>query len=218
MIKDSLGEIRNDIKSKRDALLIGHQQLKKDSDDWNKAIIVISVIAGLMESIKMRLHLTGAGWQLLPIILSSITATMASLIKFRNFNQRMETYLQSASLLTNTLLKARNHNEVDDDLRGEYNGSLEKIETALYPNERKLFLRQAHRNLIEIMAQEIKYYKKIEKVNNDEIITTEEEDDDSTLSPVASPPNPLDISTHREEPLIISIKNKDAGEDEKFNL
>ena len=166
----------------------------------------------------MRLHLTGAGWQLLPIILSSITATMASLIKFRNFNQRMETYLQSASLLTNTLLKARNHNEVDDDLRGEYNGSLEKIETALYPNERKLFLRQAHRNLIEIMAQEIKYYKKIEKVNNDEIITTEEEDDDSTLSPVASPPNPLDISTHREEPLIISIKNKDAGEDEKFNL
>ena len=102
MIKETIEDIRNDIKSKRDALLIGHQKLKEDSDDWNKAIIVISVIAGLMESIKMRLQLTGAGWQLLPIILSSITAMMASLIKFRNFNQRMETYLQSASLLTTT--------------------------------------------------------------------------------------------------------------------
>ena len=138
MIKETIEDIRNDIKSKRDALLIGHQKLKEDSDDWNKAIIVISVIAGLMESIKMRLQLTGAGWQLLPIILSSITAMMASLIKFRNFNQRMETYLQSASLLTNTLLKARNHDSVDEDMRMEYNGSLEKIETALYPSESSL--------------------------------------------------------------------------------
>ena len=132
MIKDTIEDIRADLKSKRDALLIGHQNLKKDCDDWNKAIIVISLVSGLAESIKMRLELKGAGWTLLPIILSSITATMASLMKFRNFNQRMETYLQSASLLTNTLLKARNHKEVDEDLLTEYNGSLEKIETALY--------------------------------------------------------------------------------------
>jgi hypothetical protein len=176
MIKDTIEDIRADLKSKRDALLIGHQNLKKDSDDWNKAIIIISLISGLAESIKMRLELKGAGWTLLPIILSSITATMASLMKFRNFNQRMETYLQSASLLTNTLLKARNHKTLDEDLITEYNGSLEKIETALYPNERKVFLKQAHKNLIEIMSQELKYYDKIEKVNNHEL------SDDSSLS------------------------------------
>ena len=170
MIKDNLDEVRNDLKSKRDALLIGHQNLKKDSDDWNKGIIIISLVGGLMESIKMRLELTGAGFALLPIIFSAITAAMSALIRFRNFGQRMETYLQSASLLTNTLLKARNHSEIDDDLRGEYNQALEKIETALYPNERKVFLRQAHRNLIEIMSQEQKFYDKIEKVNNHEPI------------------------------------------------
>ena len=166
MIKDHIDEIRNDLKSKRDALLIGHQNLKKDSDDWNKAIIIISLIGGLTESIKMRLELTGAGFALLPIIFSAITAAMSALIRFRNFGQRMETYLQSSSLLTNTLLKARNHNEVDEDLRVEYNQALEKIETALYPNERRVFLRQAHKNLIEMMAQELKYYDKIDKVNN----------------------------------------------------
>tara|TARA_R100000541_G_scaffold389_1_gene3300 strand:+ start:257 stop:871 length:615 start_codon:yes stop_codon:yes gene_type:complete len=179
MIKDNITEVRNDLKSKRDALLIGHQNLKKDSDDWNKAIIIISLVGGLMESIKMRLELTGAGFALLPIIFSAITAAMSALIRFRNFNQRMETYLQSSSLLTNTLLKARNHNEIDEDLRVEYNQALEKIETALYPNERKVFLRQAHKNLIEIMSQEQKFYDKIEKVNNrepidDTSITSEE--------------------------------------------
>jgi len=179
MIKDDISEVRNDLKSKRDALLIGHQNLKKDSDDWNKAIIVISLISGLAESIKMRLNLTGAGYALLPIILSSITATMASLMKFRNFNQRMEMYLQGSSLLTNTLLKARNHTDLDEELRQEYNQALEKIETALYPDERKTFLKQAHKNLIEIMAQEIKYYDKIDKVNNHESIN---DSDDSSLS------------------------------------
>jgi len=110
--------------------------------------------------------LTGAGFALLPIIFSAITAAMSALIRFRNFGQRMETYLQSSSLLTNTLLKARNHNEIDEDLRVEYNQALERIETALYPAERKIFLRQAHKNLIDIMSQEQKFYDKIDKVNN----------------------------------------------------
>ena len=186
MIKDHIDEIRNDLKSKRDALLIGHQNLKKDSDDWNKAIIIISLIGGLTESIKMRLELTGAGFALLPIIFSAITAAMSALIRFRNFGQRMETYLQSSSLLTNTLLKARNHNEVDEDLRVEYNQALEKIETALYPNERRVFLRQAHKNLIEMMAQELKYYDKIDKVNNHVPL-----DDTSIPSSEAVDKNPL---------------------------
>jgi len=203
MNKDTIQDIRADLKSKRDALLIGHQNLKKDSDDWNKAIIIISLVSGLAESIKMRLELKGAGWTLLPIILSSITATMASLMKFRNFNQRMETYLQSASLLTNTLLKARNHKEVDEDLLTEYNGSLEKIETALYPNERKVFLKQAHKNLIEIMSQEIKYYDKIDKVNNHEL------SDDSSLS---SDEKIMDESKARKNPLreLPAIQSKDV--------
>jgi hypothetical protein len=211
MIKDHIEEVRNDLKSKRDALLIGHQNLKKDSDDWNKGIILISLFGGLMESIKMRLKLDGAGFALLPIIFSAITAAMSALIRFRNFSQRMETYLQSSSLLTNTLLKARNHNALDEELRVEYNQALEKVETALYPNERKAFFKQSHKNLIEIMAQEQKFYDKIDKVNNHEEITID--NDDSSLSSDEK----LDTSQARTNPL-----NKDVlatlEEDDRENL
>ena len=211
MIKDHIEEVRNDLKSKRDALLIGHQNLKKDSDDWNKGIIIISLIGGLMESIKMRLKLDGAGFALLPIIFSAITAAMSALIRFRNFSQRMETYLQSSSLLTNTLLKARNHNTLDEELRVEYNQALEKVETALYPNERKAFFKQSHKNLIEIMAQEQKFYDKIDKVNNHEEIIID--NDDSSLSSDEK----LDTTQARTNPL-----NKDVlatlEEDDRENL
>ncbi len=211
MIKDHIEEVRNDLKSKRDALLIGHQNLKKDSDDWNKGIILISLFGGLMESIKMRLKLDGAGFALLPIIFSAITAAMSALIRFRNFSQRMETYLQSSSLLTNTLLKARNHNTLDEELRVEYNQALEKVETALYPNERKAFFKQAHKNLIEIMAQEQKFYDKIDKVNNHEEIIID--NDDSSLSSDEK----LDTTQARTNPL-----NKDVlatlEEDDRENL
>jgi len=211
MIKDHIEEVRNDLKSKRDALLIGHQNLKKDSDDWNKGIILISLFGGLMESIKMRLKLDGAGFALLPIIFSAITAAMSALIRFRNFSQRMETYLQSSSLLTNTLLKARNHNTLDEELRVEYNQALEKVETALYPNERKAFFKQSHKNLIEIMAQEQKFYDKIDKVNNHEEIIID--NDDSSLSSDEK----LDTTQARTNPL-----NKDVlatlEEDDRENL
>ena len=211
MIKDHIEEVRNDLKSKRDALLIGHQNLKKDSDDWNKGIILISLFGGLMESIKMRLKLDGAGFALLPIIFSAITAAMSALIRFRNFSQRMETYLQSSSLLTNTLLKARNHNTLDEELRVEYNQALEKVETALYPNERKAFFKQSHKNLIEIMAQEQKFYDKIDKVNNHEEIIID--NDDSSLSSDEK----LDNTPARTNPI-----NKDVlaslEEDDRENL
>ena len=47
MIKDHIDEIRNDLKSKRDALLIGHQNLKKDSPE-ERVTKVSTVSAGTL--------------------------------------------------------------------------------------------------------------------------------------------------------------------------
>ena len=74
MIKESRLEIINEIKAKRDAISLGHQQLKNDSDTWNKVIILLSLVTGGLESIKMKLNLNGAGWSLVPIMLSSVIA------------------------------------------------------------------------------------------------------------------------------------------------
>jgi hypothetical protein len=197
MIKDSIDEIKNDLRSKRDALMMAHQKLNEDSNSWNQAIIALSLTTGLIESIKMKLELNTAGWALVPIILSSITAACSSLIKFRNFSQRQEILIQASANLTSVLNKARNHKSLDDELLTEYNLALEKLETSIYPTERKVFLRQSHKNLLEILKQETKYFNLINLANAGEVI---ELSDEGSLSSEEQ----LDETTHpKKEPLPI---------------
>ena len=40
MQKNTLSDIINDLKSRRDALSLCHEHLKHDSDQWNKFIII----------------------------------------------------------------------------------------------------------------------------------------------------------------------------------
>ena len=187
MEKNSLILIINDLRSKRDALSLAHEELKSNNDDWNNGIILLSLTGGLLESAKMKLNLNGAGWGLLPIFISSIIASMSSLIKFRKYPERMEVLIQGISLLTNTLNKCRNHKEVDDDILTDYNMALEKLETSVYPSVRKKYLKQSHRNLIEIMKQEKKYYDAIDNVNTGRDIESDISSEDLTINYSNSP-------------------------------
>ena len=166
MEKSSLSMIIQDLKSKRDALSLAHEQLKKDNDDWNKFIIVLSLCTGMFESMKIKL-----GWEsnivaLVPIALTSVIASISALIKFKKIPEQMEVLLQSQSLLTHTLNNARNEKELTDKLSKEYNDALEKLETSIYPDIRKKFLKISHNNLISIMKQEQKFFDTLYKVEN----------------------------------------------------
>ena len=127
MEQQTLNTIRSDLKAKRDALSLCHEELKKDSDDWNKTIIVLSLLNGMMETVKIQLNLSSSGFILLPIFISSLIAIISSLIKFRDYPRRMEVLIQSIAMLTDTLNKYRNHKEIDDELIREYNNALEKL-------------------------------------------------------------------------------------------
>jgi hypothetical protein len=166
MEKQTLPMIIQDLKSKRDALSLAHEQLKKDNDDWNKCIIVLSLFTGMFESMKIKM-----GWDsdlvaLVPIALSSVIASVSALIKFKKFPEQMEVILQSQSLLTHTLNFARNEKEVSDTLIKNYNEALEKLETSVYPDIRRRFLKISHNNLIAIMKQEQKFFDSLYKVEN----------------------------------------------------
>jgi len=192
MNKTTIEEVINDCKSKRDAVSTAHQQLKKDSDSWNQIIILLALITGGIESIKMKLKLDKPVWSLIPILLSSITAGCSAIMKFRDFNSKLEILVQSQSLITTTLNKLRAHTELDDELLLEYNLALSSLETSMYPNDRKKFLKQSHKNLIEIMTQEQKYYDLIEKVNAGVPITLSSDSEGSISNecvlPIAEPP------------------------------
>jgi hypothetical protein len=137
-------------KYRRDALSLAHEQLKSDSDSWNKCVIVLSLGTGMFESAKIQMGWNNKIVALVPIALSSVIACISALMKFRNFPSQMEIILQSQSLLTHTLTNARNENSITPVLLKEYNDALEKLETALYPDNRKQYMVQSHRNLISM--------------------------------------------------------------------
>ncbi len=174
MEKTTIQMVRQDLKSKRDALLLAHEQLKKDNDDWNKCVIILSLFTGLFESCKIKMNWDSDAVALVPIVLSSIIASVSALIKFKKFPEQMEVILQSQSLLTHTLSNARNTDDLTPILLKEYHESLEKLETSIYPDIRKKFLKQSHNNLISIMKQESKFYEMISKVNNGEVVDTDD--------------------------------------------
>jgi hypothetical protein len=165
MEKHSLSMIINDLRSRRDALSLAHENLKIESDNWNKCVIVTSLMTGMFESIKLRMGWNSNVVDLVPIALSSIIACISALIKFKNFPSQMEILLQSQSLLTHTLTNARNEDEITPSLMKEYHESLEKLEVSLYPDIRKKFLMTSHKNLISIMKLEQRYFANIKSIN-----------------------------------------------------
>ena len=84
MEKNNLQMIINDLRSRRDALSLAHDNLEIESDNWNKAVIVISLMTGMLESIKLRMNWTSNVADLIPIAFSSIIACVSALIKFKN--------------------------------------------------------------------------------------------------------------------------------------
>jgi|TARA_R110000823_G_scaffold315620_1_gene448711 hypothetical protein len=166
MEKNTLVEIRSDIKAKRDSLSLAHESLKIACDHYNKLIIFISLGSSLFESAKMTLGWDDPFISLVPIFLSSIVAGISSYIKFKNYSERQEIIIQAATILTSTLSKARNCSVVDADLLKEYHTALELLETSLYPDIRRKFLKASQKNLVSIIATEDKYFNVIDTAKN----------------------------------------------------
>ena len=180
MEKTSLSEIKSDIKYKRDSLHLAHEELKRQGDFWNKIIIFVSLGSSLFESTKMKMGWNAQSLELFPIILSSVVAAISSLIKFKRYNEQQEVLIQSCTVLTSTLAKARNSTEVDDALLREYHDALELLETSLYPDVRKRFLRASQKNLVSIISNEDAYFDLIEKAKSGQDISAYRSDTSST--------------------------------------
>ena len=207
MEKSDIRMMINDLRAKRDALSLAHSELKSESDKWNKIIICLSLLTGGFESMKIQM-----GWQtdevkLVPILMSSVIAGCSSIIKFKGFPERMEVLIQSISLLTAVLNKCRNHTEIDNDILLEYNTALEKLETSLYPNVRGKFLKQSHKNLLNILNYEKKFFDSIEKANKGEKVVVDTDSDTISSDNIEKFNLEQDVETGVENGVELKIKN-----------
>jgi len=180
MDKDSISDVIIDIKSKRDALSLAHESLKQESDQYNKCIILLSLVNGFLETTKLKMGWDSDELALFPIFLSSLIACVSALVKFQDFPSKMEKLIQSQSMLTGVLTKMRGHSELTEDMKSEYNDCLEHLENAIYPDVRKHFLKQSHKNLIEIMKQDKKYFKEVQEIKSPDYVPSETSSDSSS--------------------------------------
>ena len=128
----------------------------------------------------MKLQLHDPALDLLPIILTSFVCGISSYVKFKQYAERQEILIQSTTILTNTLTQLRNATELSEEIIHSYNHSLELLETSLYPDIRKKFLKISQRNMENIIKNENTYFKNIDNVRKG--LTIKKSDSDSVTS------------------------------------
>ena len=175
-IYDSLHEKLLELRSKRDAVLLSHKNLKKKNDFYNKCIIYLSLIAACFETVKAQLGLADRNdfiapmAILAPIFLTTAVTIISSLLKFKKFPEKMESNTKAAEKCYFAIIRIRqlienlnfqeeyvSKNAYHTEVMVYYRDALDSIERTIYPKERTALFLQAQRNLIDIQKNEYNY-------------------------------------------------------------
>ena len=197
-VNKSKQELENDIRVRRDALQTLHQRLKRSSDNFQLWIMAISTLSGSIEVTKLTLGIEEPGLDLTSIFMASVTTVIASYMRFKDFNARMEILIKASSDLTNVLKAIRDAPAISVGMVESYNECLAVVERSLYPDQRKEFFAIANKGVLAITTNELKFKKKLQTINekhalkkydieegkSDEIVTygtPEGDDDDASI-------------------------------------
>jgi len=191
MEKTTLKQLKDDLKCRRDALALSHEDLKKESDAWGIRIMILSLASGSLETAKLQMGWESDAVMLIPIIVSSIIGALSAYTRYRDFANKMEILVKAQGELTHTLTKLRDAYELTPTLRALYNKALESLDNSLYPDVKASYLKKSNKNLIGVATEEARYMDKIFKLNAKRRKTLEQypdeiEDDISDTESVSS--------------------------------
>ena len=184
-----LGEKLYEIRCKRDAISLHHESLKKQNDNFNKTIIILSLATAFVETLKSTLDLTndlvhGKNVsniaKIAPIGISTLTAIVSSLMKFRKYPERMETLTKASEKFNHTATRMRRLQEelsfVDeesakkmyiDEVMEFYRESLQEAEATIYPDVRQKYFKRAQDNIVKMQKNEKSFLKTCRKLNSE---------------------------------------------------
>lgn len=158
-------ELENDIRVRRDSLQVLHQRLKRSSDNFQLWIMAISTLSGSIEVTKLTLGVDQPVLDLTSIFMASVCTIIASYMRFKDFNNRMEALIKSSCDLTAVLKSIRDAPAVSVEMIEAYNNCLAIVETTLYPDQRKEYFYIANQGILAITTNELKFKKKLHTVH-----------------------------------------------------
>lgn len=156
-------ELEQSIRVRRDALQTLHSRLKDDSDAYQKWIMGISTLSGGIEVGKLSLGAESPYLDLTSIFFASVTTLLASLMRFQDYNNRLEGLVKASAELTGVLKGIRDSPNVSIEMIEMYNKSLAIVETTLYPEQRKKYFKLAEEGVVSITKDELMFNAKIDK-------------------------------------------------------
>lgn len=183
-LEDKLYEVR----VKRDAVSLHHESLKQQSDVFNKATILLSLTCAFVETLKSTLDLANVKRHgiiltsvaaIAPIAISTVTAVISSLMKFRNFPQRMEILTKASEKFNHCCTRIRKLSQqirfiepesakaqYIDEVMEIYRNSLQEAEATIYPDIRKKYFARAQQNILAMDTNASRFMKNIVDINN----------------------------------------------------
>ena len=164
-VNKSKQELENDIRVRRDALQTLHQRLKRSSDNFQLWIMAISTLSGSIEVTKLTLGIEEPALDLTSIFMASVTTVIASYMRFKDFNNRMEILIKASSDLTSVLKAIRDAPAISVEMVESYNECLAVVERSLYPDQRKEFFAIANKGVLAITKNELQFKQKLATVH-----------------------------------------------------
>jgi len=159
----------HEIRIKRDAVDLHHESLKAQNDKFNKTIIILSLFTAFVETLKTTLNLTDAaehGYimsslaKIAPIGISTVTAVISSLMKFKKFPERMEDLTKASEKFSHCVKRIRRLQEelnfipendckrvYIEEIMEFYRESLQQVESKIYPDVRMKYYKKAIDNI-----------------------------------------------------------------------
>lgn len=204
-----LNRLRMDV----DALSHQYDALRRCNDTWNQVIMVVSAFGALITSILTIANLIGWPYEIVPIVIQTLSGVLAAWIRFYDFPKRMEAIINTKHASNDIRERLHKAPAIDENLWELYCSAVKDLDSVLTPDERD----RSHVLALKYMKRERIREAQLHKLlslSNDELINGRSlrklgingnksfKDESSDGSPI---PSPLPRKSFRTSDLRVSI-------------
>jgi hypothetical protein len=215
-----------------DALSHLYSSLRVRNDRWNQLIMVVSSIGALVTSILTISNLTMWPYEIIPIIIQTISGVMAAWVRFYDYPKRMEVIINAKHATNDARERLEKSAVIDEELWELYCIAAKTLDVVMTPNERdaslvlalKYMKRERLREaqlgvLLNLSDVDLINKKKVNKlrIGTVDSNSSEANGDESPLHMVAPHPPPLfsrgggivkvdEDSSSAHGPMIVQLK------------